>query len=148
MSDLEGGISFLLCIVAIISIIEIRSWWRRRKERREMENARSDDLQLFRAGHETQFSAIAPPLPVRPRHSGGQETQRNTGTVSPPRQNTRGQAVPPSLPNRGRAAAMNPEYFPKCPIHKCCNRRGENQKIFWNEQRNMWSCYHGHYFMS
>lgn len=62
--------------------------------------------------------------------------------------NTGGRRTPPQLPVRPQLAERNTCGFPKCPIHKCRNREGQSQKIFWNSQRNMWRCYHGHYFSS
>lgn len=55
---------------------------------------------------------------------------------------------PPELPRRSGVRRMEPDSFPRCPIHRCSNRPGEFQKIFWDVERNMWRCYKNHYFLS
>lgn len=80
-----------------------------------------------------------PPPPIPGQHS------RNGST---PFQGTRrGRVTPPPMPAPVNTR-MQPGDFPRCPIHRCCNRPGTPQKIFWDGERHMWRCYKNHYFQS
>lgn len=60
---------------------------------------------------------------------------------------TAARALPRSMPSQS-VGQGNPNYFPRCPIHRCSNRPHEPQVIFWDNGRNMWRCHRGHYFNS
>lgn len=113
----------ILAIIINIFIDKFKEWRRRRGEYRN--STYSSTSSTGRATYQ---------VPVMPR----------TGTS---RGNTGRWRNPPQLPVRLQAGRDTYSY-PKCPIHKCHNREGEVQKIFWNPERNMWRCYRGHYFSS
>lgn len=126
-------------VVTNIIIDGLKIWNKKRKER-SLENTLIEDSHPF---HISENSTMVPPLPVRitqPVQSPNTLSQTNTLAG--------GGAIPPALPYRQVRNNMSIEDFPRCPIHKCCNRRGEEQKIFYDSNRKMWKCYHGHNFSS
>ena len=126
----EIVIIIITCIIANILIDRIKSWWRNRRR----SGRHSSQNEAFPVN--SNNSSNTPPLPVRNASSSNTTNE------------TRGHSGPPSLPQVRNNFHSNIYDFPKCPIHKCCNRRNHDQKIFWNTSRRMWECYAGHFFNS
>lgn len=140
----EFVVIFVLSIIANVIIDRFRNWNKKRKERRRLENTPIEDPRPFRI---SGSSTIAPPLPVRNTQS-SERTPQTSNTSSPAQVVASGAGTPPALPHRQTRVNTNIEDYPRCPIHKCCNRRGESQKIFYDNGRRMWRCYRGHNFSS
>ncbi len=131
-----------LVLITIFSVItnliidRVKNW----KQKRKLENTPIEDTHPFPiSGNNT----TVPPLPVRNTHP-----VQSSNVSSQTHNIAGGHSIPPALPHRQMRNNMNIEDFPRCPIHKCCNRRGEEQKIFYDSSRKMWRCYHGHSFSS
>lgn len=134
-------IGVLLGLVALANslIKKNKNWWKRRKELSHLGNPFVENPQISHSDVRTGIYSPVPPLPVRPV----QQTLSHHL-----RQSTGGHISPPSIPISRTRVEDNLENYPKCPIHKCCNRKGQEQKIFWDSYREMWLCYRGHTFFS
>ena len=128
------GVSLIVNLI----IACIRSLDRGPRNHRETQDSRTRTTEIPQrnAGAMPRTTASPPALP------GLRGQNRSVRTVS------RGRNGTPALPNRPRTTRRNPLDFPRCPIHRCCNRRGEPQKIFWDESNHSWRCYQGHSFFS
>lgn len=135
---------FVLSIIANVIIDRFRNWNKKRRERRRLENMSIEVPRSFRSNGS---SGSVPPLPVRNTQT-IESTPQPSNTSSPAHVVASGSEVPPALPHRQTQNNINIEDYPRCPIHKCCNRRGEVQKIFYDSNRRMWRCYRGHSFSS
>lgn len=97
-------------------------------------------------------SASLPPRPqVVPRSTYPPALPTGTGSASVAQRSSirpAERAMPRSLPSQAGVGQGNPNGFPRCPIHRCCNRPHEPQMIFWDSGRAMWRCHRGHYFQS
>lgn len=54
--------------------------------------------------------------------------------------------TPPPMPRRMRPVVRSIYDYPKCYIHKCKNRPGEQQVVFWDTVQHQYRCHKGHYF--
>lgn len=131
-----------LVLITVFSVItnliidRFKNW----KQKRKLENTPIEDTQPF---HISGNNTMVPPLPVR-----NTQPVQSSNVSSQTHNVAGGSSTPPALPHRQTRNTINVEDFPRCPIHKCCNRRGEEQKIFYDSNRKMWRCYHGHSFSS
>lgn len=58
-----------------------------------------------------------------------------------------GKGAPPPLPARPLMKADLKVYgFPKCPVCRMRNRRGEPQRVFWDPGARCYLCAGGHRF--
>lgn len=129
----------IFSVVTHILIDRFKIWNQKRRER-SLENTPIEDTHPFPI---SGSGTTVPPLPVR-----NNQSVQFSNISSQTHNVAGGGATPPALPHRKTRNNMNIEDFPRCPIHKCCNRRGEEQKIFYDSNRKMWRCYHGHSFSS
>lgn len=51
-----------------------------------------------------------------------------------------------ALPQMNRRREMSIYDFPCCPIHRCRNRKNDEQMIFWNPETSNYRCFYGHNF--
>lgn len=136
-------ILILLLKLIKVMISKLKTFIKERRELRRLESSRNV------ASTGVSGNATVPPLPVRPTRTNNQLVSQRQRTIPMPSQsqNIVRQAAP-SMQNGKLVFKIKKEDFPKCPIHKCCNRKGQSQKIFWDQQKKMWNCYHGHSFLS
>lgn len=136
---IELIVIIILSVITNIVIDRFRNWKNNRRTSGS-ENTPVGDSRSFRI---RRNDTMNPPLPVRDT-----QTPRLSDTFSQMHNGAGGGVTPPALPHRQTHGSINIEDFPRCPIHKCCNRIGEAQKIFYDSNRKMWRCYHGHSFSS
>lgn len=139
---MEGGIVSYIVIGVVVSIIvnfvldQVKILIQIIRHRRSrIETADTLLAQLF------QINTVPPEFPDRQEYI---QRNRQEHMQTAHRRNRQ----PPDLPRRPGVRRMEPDSFPRCPIHRCCNRPGEPQKIFWDAGRKMWKCYKNHYFSS
>lgn len=140
--------TLILSIIINIVIEIFKHWKKRRKERERLQNTSVTSARPFDIDSENQMESSIPPLPIRQTQLNSQANRQSPSDIIQSQQGAGGYNSPPALPQRQTIIEKNPENFPRCPIHKCCNRRGEEQKIFWDNNIRMWRCYHGHNFFS
>lgn len=127
---LELILFFVLSVISNFIVDKFMNWIRKRRERRRLQNPPIDDNRPFHVNTGIATGNAVPPLPVRQSQSDSLPNQQPSSSSAQLQVVTGGHNSPPVLPQRRINIDRRPEDFPRCPIHKCCNRRGQEQKIF------------------
>lgn len=125
----------ILFLVAVITIIVIKKI----KKYNAENNNSSSYINRNNGTNTVRKISTPPPLPVqRPR------------TIPLPSMNTTRTSVQVGVTQSSQPQIVrrmiDVNSFPKCPIHKCRNRPGEVQMIFWDPTNEKYMCHRGHYF--
>ena len=138
---------FLLIMGIIISslvnyiVVKIVNNKRDERARREFESSvfpDSEGVDLRRAlsyepADEETRGATPPPLPQ--------------SEALPVRSSSR-EIGAPGLPEQIDDSLLGIESYPRCPVHRCGNKAGQPQMVFYDPARRMYRCHRGHYFFA
>lgn len=147
---MEEVIRLVIDIIIVIAVYKTAKYIKNEnKRRKEVEEEQLREIQYEREanGQVTEpYSRVGshrmmrPPLPSQSSDVGNGDTLPVTESTL----GTQRRQGPKRLPTtRTRTSIYD---YPRCYIHRCYNRPGEKQVIFWNREKEMYQCHRGHYF--